>query len=250
MYTKSEIIKIAKEQLAIDYNCKVSDFEKKKNTVVENKIIEGRRSYGNNDRAFRILTLGGTAIVNVSSDMLTWAEEKLTNESASWFFEISTLKALDKKIQQFGHEIVDVHHYYLPNPNVPAVEPSIPVKWYEADEILQFEDDDRFSEALDFYSGNTNALAVAAIDGDNIMGMAGATTDSKNLWQIGVNVLPEYRGRGIGRSLTTLLKNEILRRGKIPFYGTVESHIHSQNIAISSGFFPAWAECYSQTNKD
>lgn len=79
------------------------------------------------------------------------------------------------------------------------------------------------------------------------MGMAGASADSKTMWQIGINVLPEYRGRGIGTNLVTLLKNEILNRGKIPFYGTVGSHFHSQNIAINAGFFPAWAELYSKS---
>ena len=54
--------------------------------------------------------------------------------------------------------------------------------------------------------------------------------------------------KGIGTTLVKLLKNEILKRGKIPFYGTAESHFHSQNIAINSGFFPAWAELYSKSN--
>ena len=92
-------------------------------------------------------------------------------------------------------------------------------------------------------------LAVAAFDGDGIIGMAGASSDSQTMWQIGIDILPKYRGKGIGTNLVTLLKNEILNRGKIPFYGTVESHFHSQNIAISSGFFPAWAELYSQPTK-
>ena len=81
---------------------------------------------------------------------------------------------------------------------------------------------------------------------DKIIGMAGASADSETMWQIGIDVLPEYRGRGIGTNLVTLLKNEVLKRGKIPFYGTVESHLNSQNIAISAGFFPAWAELYSK----
>ncbi|WP_291637502.1 hypothetical protein [Clostridium sp.] len=49
--------------------------------------------------------------------------------------------------------------------------------------------------------------------------------------------------------MVKLLKDEILKRGKIPFYGTMESHFHSQNIAVSAGFFPTWAELYSKTNE-
>ena len=58
--------------------------------------------------------------------------------------------------------------------------------------------------------------------------------------------MPEYRGRDIGTNLVTLLKQELLKRGKVPFYGTAVSHIISKNIAINAGFFPAWAEVYSK----
>ena len=115
---------------------------------------------------------------------------------------------------------------------------------------MQFKKDDRFEEAFAFDKNHPDVLAVAAFDGDNIMGIAGASADSKTMWQIGIDVLHEYRGRGIGTNLVTLLKNEILKRGKIPFYGTVESHIHSQNIAVNAGFFPAWAELYSVAKKE
>ena len=69
------------------------------------------------------------------------------------------------------------------------------------------------------------------------------------MWQIGIDVFPEYRGRKVGTNLVTLLKNEILKRGKVPFYGTVNSHFHSQNIAMNAGFFPAWAELYSKAKE-
>ena len=120
---------------------------------------------------------------------------------------------------------------------------------YEYKDIFQFKDDIRFGEAFVFNENYPDMLAVAAFEGDNIMGMAGASADSKTMWQIGINVLPEYRSRSIGKNLVRLLKNEILKRDKIPFYGTVESHIYSQNIAISAGFFPSWAELYSKAIK-
>jgi len=42
MYTKSEILNMAKKQLALDYNCQLSDFEKEGNTITENPLIEGK----------------------------------------------------------------------------------------------------------------------------------------------------------------------------------------------------------------
>ena len=72
--------------------------------------------------------------------------------------------------------------------------------------------------------------------------MAGASEDSDIMWQIGVNVLKEAKGKGVATTIVKALKNEILKRGKVPFYGTVESHIISQKVALKSGFYPVFAE--------
>ncbi len=246
MYTKNKVLQIAKAQLALDYNCKVSDFESETNTIVENILVDGRRIYDNDGCFLKILCFGGRAIISASYVLMPWCEEKLLDRDAAWLFEYEVLRGIDNKLNEYGNEIADIHQYYLPNPNMPLVEPISNVRWYEQEDISQFEGDDRFDEALLFDENNPDVLAVAAFDGDDIMGMAGATKDSETMWQIGINVLPEYRSRGIGTKLIMLLKNEILKRGKIPFYGTVESHFHSQNIAINAGFFPAWAELYSK----
>lgn len=42
------------------------------------------------------------------------------------------------------------------------------------------------------------------MDGDNIIGMAGASAGSETMWQIGVNVMPGYCSRGIGTKLVVL----------------------------------------------
>ena len=55
-------------------------------------------------------------------------------------------------------------------------------------------------------------------------------------------MLPEYRGRGLAAALVTLLKNEVLRRGRIPFYGLSAANIASQRVARRSGFYPGWIE--------
>jgi len=250
MYTKTEILQIAKEQLALDYSCQVSDFEKEKNTIVENNLVEGRRIYRNDGCFLKLLCFSNKAIIKTSPMMMPWCEEKFLKTDTEWLFEYPKLREIDKKLNEFGHEIAGIHHYYLPNTDVSLIEPNISVKWYKTEDILQFENDDRFGEAFAFNKTNPDVLAVAAFDGDNMMGMAGASADSKTMWQIGIDVFPEYRGRKVGTNLVALLKNEILKRGKVPFYGTVNSHFHSQNIAINAGFFPVWAELYSRSKKE
>lgn len=250
MYTKTEIISMAKKQLALDYNCKPLDFEKKENTITENKCLEGSRIYESDGCFLKIISIGGRAVICADEKIRPWVEEKILSQNASWLFDYGNLRAIDNKLKEFGHEIDEMPHFYLPNPVVCDVKPITTIQWFEQQDILQFKGDRRFNEAFIFSDNYADVLGVAAFDGDIIMGMAGASEDSKTLYQIGINVLPEYRGKGIGTNLVALLKQEILKRGKVPFYGTSVSHIISKNIAINAGFFPAWAEVYSKKLKD
>ncbi len=52
-------------------------------------------------------------------------------------------------------------------------------------------------------------------------------------------MLPEYRGRGLGTLLVRNLAAELEKRGKLPFYYSSLSNLHSQNIAAACGFRPA-----------
>lgn len=246
MYTKTEILNIAKKQLAVDFNCQLSDFEKEGNTITENKLLEGRRIYESDGCFLKMICIWGRAIISTDEEIRQWLEEKILKRDACWLFDFNKLRAIDNKLREFGHEIEEKHNYYLPNPVTCDVKPFTKIKWFEKEDILQFEGDSRFGEAFMFDDNFPDILGVAAFDGDNIIGMAGASADSENLYQIGINVMPEYRGNGIGTNLVALLKQEVLKRGKVPFYGTAESHIVSRNIAIKAGFFPAWVELNSK----
>lgn len=249
MYTKSDVLQIAKAQMTIDYNCKLSDFKKAENIITENNLKDGRRACFNRDCFLKAASFFGKGIFSASPQILPWCREKFLKQKGEWLFEYERLRTIDEKLKEYGQKIADVHDYFLPNPNFRKIKPSMTVKWYEQEEILEFEGDSRFDEALAFNKDYPDMLAVAAVDHDNIIGMAGASADSEAMWQIGINVMPEYMGRGIGTNLVALLKQEVFRRGKVPFYSTVESHVHSLNVAANAGFFPAWAELYSGLRK-
>ncbi len=85
-------------------------------------------------------------------------------------------------------------------------------------------------------------LGVGAYDGNRLIGLAGCSADADEMWQIGVDVLPEYRCRGIASALTSRLATEILSRGKVPFYCCAWSNLRSVRNAVKSGLYPAWIE--------
>ena len=87
-----------------------------------------------------------------------------------------------------------------------------------------------------------DVLAAGAFQGDKLVGLAGCSADCKTMWQIGIDVLPDYRKQGIAAALTSYLAWEILKRGIVPFYCAAWSNIPSVRNALKSGFRPAWVE--------
>lgn len=237
------ILNKAKEQLAIDYNCNVEDFDNNENIITNLNITKECRKDTEDKEILKILIINGKAVICSDECIKDWCIKELSNFPAEWMFLYSVLRRIDRKLNEFGYEIDNTHHYYLPKDSELQGDKDFKLKWYEKDEILQFKEDNRFDEAFAFNSNYSDVLGVAALDDKgNILGMAGASEDSNIMWQIGINVLPEAKGRGISIKLVQVLKNEVLRRGKIPFYGTIESHIISQKVALKAGFYPVFAE--------
>ena len=106
-----------------------------------------------------------------------------------------------------------------------------------------------WSNALCADRKHLDVLGVGAYDNGKLIGLAGCSADCDDMWQIGVDVLSEYRRKGIASAITSRLAVEILSRGKIPFYCTAWSNIRSVRNAVKSGFIPAWAEMTIKTKE-
>ena len=99
-----------------------------------------------------------------------------------------------------------------------------------------------WSNALCKDRKHLDVLGVGAYDNGKLVGLAGCSADCDTMWQIGIDVLPEYRRQGIASALTSRLALEILNRGKVPFYCAAWCNVKSVRNAIRSGFRPAWVE--------
>ena len=143
------------------------------------------------------------------------------------------------------------HHMFAPEPKIIEINTDLRIEWLEQNDITQFYGNENFPNAIcnKFKPERPDVLAVVAMDGEKIMGMAGCSADTPDLWQIGIDVLPEYRGRGVAKTLVTLLRNETFRRGAIPYYGTGLSNLASWKTALECGFRPFWVEAESQPDE-
>ena len=132
------------------------------------------------------------------------------------------------------------------------------------EQIESFRGDKRYSNALGFSATRPDVLVLAAyaVDGAgdtegagipanaDPVAMVGMSDDSPIMRQIGIDVLPAWRGAGIASSLVRDAARLTLAEGYLPFYGTSPSHMLSQRVAMNAGLVPTWWEYVSTSMND
>ena len=231
------------KQLSLDYCCSAEDLMLTENCFSIYQKLNGRRKFHEQEECFlKIAAIRGKLLFTGRQEMIHWCKEQFSNTNPAWFFEPATLALINAKLHEYGYEIAQIHPFYIAYTPTPIEPQDLVIQWYNTQEIEQFRGDARFCESYSFDTDAPDVLGVSASKSGELLGMAGASADSPYFWQIGINVLPYAQGHGIATILTTLLKNRVLSMGKIPYYGTAFSHIASQNVAVKSGFRPAWCE--------
>jgi len=242
--TNKEILKIAMEQSAIDLSAKASDFEKNENVVVISKESGNARKYLNLPFSCQLVSYGNNVVASVSPEFRDVTEEYINSYPVEHLFETPHMQVLNDALVEKGQKICFMAEYFLPDVNALCERTATyPYKM----KIMTQEDFvdlylPEWSNALCEKRKHLDVLGVGAYDGDKLIGLAGASADCDTMWQIGIDVLPEYRRQGIASALTSRLAIEILSRGKVPFYCAAWCNVKSVRNAIKSGFRPAWVE--------
>ena len=231
-------------QLSVDYNCTPADLQAGENVITVSALREGRRSYTPGKPFLEMVTLGRGTVMMADECLHGFLHDLVRNTEGHRLFELGNLIRLNKELARYGYQMAPTHHMFLPCCETEA-DVRCKVKWLYGSEINPFYGNPQFPNAIAYPEPcpvRPDRMAVLAVDGDAIMGMAGCSEDAPHWQQIGIDVLPAYRSRGIGSCLVTLLKNRIIETGDVPFYGTAAANVQSQNIAFRSGFRPAWVE--------
>lgn len=244
---------------------------------------KGARSYGGRNAFFRAIICLGQLFITCDESIYDWVVEQYSQSQPEWFCAYDNLRRLDEKLREHGHRIADTHVYFLPEEEKDAAsqndtvcgeesQSELDLVWYSQEEILRFKEHNRFTSAICFWEKQPDVLAVVQMkdwggktqgiaakspscqseqklsckdfDQTHMAGMAGASLDGAYLWQIGINVEEECAGQGIAYKLVRAMKEKILKLGKVPFYGTSESHTISQTVGLKAGFVPAWTEVF------
>ncbi len=91
-----------------------------------------------------------------------------------------------------------------------------------------------------FYWGNElflqKGFGYAAFNGDEYCGNAFSSSISSKEVDIGIEVAPGHRGRGIAAALACMMCEEIILKGKKPVWAHAESNMGSMKTALKCGF--------------
>lgn len=242
MYTKQEILEIAMRQSAWDIHCEKEDFLKENHVIVESLIGERARSYYKEPVSCNLVSYGSNIVASVKPEYREIIREYIYKFEFYHCFETPALHWLSDRMEPMGQKVCFMAEYFLPDVDrMKSLSCSYEIK------ILNQED---FSDLYKKEWGNAlcedrkhlDVLGVGAYDHGELIALAACSADCGSMWQIGVDVLPQYRRKGIASALTSRLAAEILKRDKVPFYCCAWSNIRSARNAIRSGFSPAWVE--------
>ena len=237
-----EILDIAQQQSAIDLNCKAEDFLLDHPVIVHSRPHPQARRYLKLPFDCNFVTYGNNIVASVSEEVEAIAASYITKTNIEHCFETPQIHVLDAQLAPLGLCTRHMAEYFLPDVHILK-----PLSCNYELKLLGPEDFSslyipQWSNALCADRKHLDVLGLGAYDGVRLIGLAGASADCDTMWQIGIDVLPEYRNRGVASALTSRLALEILNRGIVPFYCAAWSNIPSVRNAIRSGFRPAWVE--------
>ena len=240
--TTRDMVRIAMEQSAEDIGCSAEDFLSDRNIVVPFKLGAKAKKYYKLPIGCNFISYGSNVVAASADEIMDLVKAYVKRFDFYHCFETPNMRWLNRRLEPLGQTICFMAEYYLPDLQKLMKLPCP----YET-RLLTKEDFEElyvpeWSNALCSDRSHLDVLGVGAYDGGKLIGLAGCSADAEEMWQIGVDVLPEYRKQGIASAITSRLATEIIARDKVPFYCSAWSNIRSVRNAIRSGFLPAWVE--------
>ena len=238
-----DIFDIALRQSAYDCSCTPDDFLREENVTVISRKDPRARKYLDLPHVCNLVYYGHNVVATVGKELYDEVSTFLSICEHNYsYFETPVISRLQEILKPHGAELCFMAEYFLPE--LSALKRKNLA--YEM-RILGKEDFSslyvpQWSNALSEKRPELDTLGIGAYDDGKLIGLAACSADCEDMWQIGIDVLPEYRGKGIASVLVGNLAIEILERDRVPFYCAAWSNIASVRTAVKSGFRPAWTE--------
>ncbi len=221
---KENIIERVKQYISQNYNCSVEELNKTGLNIIKN----------NEENKLKILLFYDLVLVSSYENLYDMVKEKLTGKNVYEIFEFPYV---------YGQSIYSI-------PDLTRLEkqeelPNYEFKLFDGN-TEQIELSSGFENAITFdENGNCiSNIAYCAYCNGKIIGVAGVDKRTDDIWEVGIEVLPEYRKDGLATILTKNLTLKILEKGIVPIWCASSTNIGSQAVASRSNFIPLWVESF------
>ena len=205
--TNQQILAIAMAQSAIDCNCNANDFIKEENVIVVSEKNDQSRKYLELPFSCQLVSYGNNIVASIREEYREIVQRYLENYPVEHCFETPNLHALNEALMPHGQKICFMAEYFLPDIDKLEEKPCA----YECRILEQTDFADLYvpewSNALCEKRKHLDVLGVGAYDNGKLIALAACSADCDDMWQIGIDVLPEYRRQGVG----TLMVIHLLR---------------------------------------
>lgn len=240
--TNVDIWRIAYAQSAIDCSCEPSDFLREDNVFTISRTHPEARKYLPLPFGCDLVSYGRNVVAQTSPECAEAVRKYLGRVDTAHCMETPAIHLLDELLEPHGLKTCFLAEYFLPDVERLREFPCD----YELRVLCQEDVRElylpQWSNALCEARKELDVLGVGAYDGEKLVGLAGCSADCADMYQIGVDVLPAYRRRGIAAAVTSRLALEVLKLGKVPFYCAAWCNLTSVRNALRCGFRPAWTE--------
>lgn len=235
--------RIVIEQLAADYGADVSRLSGG-DVIRDAKYGARSKTYLSGAPFLDMTFIDGMTVVAADGRIADYAKRYVDAAGESFrAFDAPNIMLLNAELAKYGQTVGHMLQGFLPRECARPVVPDGMRAFYgeEINELFAF---GGFHNALCYSTTarRRDEIAVACFDGSEPVAIAGCSNDGERMWQIGVDVKPTHRNRGLATALVRTLKDIIGERGMCPYYCCAWSNVASQRTAASAGFVPAWAE--------
>ncbi len=241
-FSNKDILDIAMKQSAVDIGCSADDFCKKSPVIIDGSVGKKARVYYKEPISCNFVSYGNNVVASVKPEIREIISEYVNRYEFYHLFETPNALWLNEHLEKLGHKLCFMAYYFLPDMDkLKPLNSGYDIKKLNPNDFEQYYAQE-WKNAILEERRELDMMAYGAYEGNKLVGLAGCSADCETMWQIGVDVLPEFRRKGIASVLTSNLAIEILKLGKVPFYCCAWSNIPSAKNALKSGFKPAWVE--------
>ena len=204
--TNKEMLCTALKQSALELNCTVDDLTSGKSKAVISSTAEGARKYLSLPFYCQLVSYGSGIVASVNEEIYADAKAYIEKYAPEHCFETPNMLVLQSALERRGMSACFMAEYWLCDTDaIRPIDCGYELRLLTAEDFAPLYTP-QWSNALCEKRKELDVLGIGAYDGEKLVGLAGCSADCESMWQIGVDVLPEYRRQGYAGLVMEMLK--------------------------------------------